>query len=91
MRDLIFILIVGPLLLVCFFRPFLGILLWTVIAKIVPASNSTARSLCSRQAQRNMGITDIILFSRNGKGRPGPISDASEAVRPVTMLEEEDL
>src|ERR1700722_4571398 len=36
MRDLIFILIVSPLLLVCFFRPFFGILLWTVMSYLSP-------------------------------------------------------
>jgi probable O-glycosylation ligase (exosortase A-associated) len=36
MRDLIFILIVSPLLVVCFFRPFFGILLWTVMSYLSP-------------------------------------------------------
>jgi probable O-glycosylation ligase (exosortase A-associated) len=36
MRDLLFISIVAPLLVVCFFRPFLGILLWTVMSYLAP-------------------------------------------------------
>jgi probable O-glycosylation ligase (exosortase A-associated) len=36
MRDLIFILIVGPLLIVCVFKPFFGILLWTVMSYLSP-------------------------------------------------------
>src|ERR1700688_573851 len=36
MRDLVFILIFGSFLPICFFRPFLGILVWTVMSYLSP-------------------------------------------------------
>jgi putative inorganic carbon (hco3(-)) transporter len=36
MRDLLFIAVLFPLLPICFFRPFLGVLLWTIMSYLSP-------------------------------------------------------